>query len=80
MPSKKRRRFDREATDRFVKEHPLAASLGSRQLRFAMDLAAEHSKIRIYQSSGNIILSREAMYTPGVREPFYVRHAGEVKQ
>lgn len=65
---------------RFVKAHPLAASLGPRQLRFALSLAARHSKIKIYRSSGAILLSREAMYTLGVREPFYIRHVGEPKR
>jgi hypothetical protein len=68
-----------QTAKRFVAQHPLAARLGPRQLRFALDLAAKHHKIRLYRSGGNIILSREAMYTPGVREPFYVRKAGEAK-
>lgn len=64
-------------TERFIKAHPLAAKLEPNELQFAMHLADKHRAIKLYRSGSDIMLSREAMYTPGVREPFYLRRANK---
>ena len=48
-------------------------ALTIREEKFANELAADHRHIRIYRSGGGVCLSRDAMYTPGLRETFWVR-------
>lgn len=53
----------------------LASSLTSKEFNLAVSLVERHAEIRLYRGrKGAIILSREAMYTPGLREVFYVRN------
>lgn len=66
--------------EQFAAQHRVAKRLGPKQLAFAMSLADRHEKIKIYSRNGDVFLSREAMYTPGVREPFYVRRKGQPKE
>jgi hypothetical protein len=65
---------------RFIAAHPVAKSLGPKELDFALSIAARHENIRVYRSRGSILISRQAMYSgPFVREPFYIRKQGDRK-
>jgi hypothetical protein len=50
-----------------------ARRLTREELAFAVTLAEHHKKIKIYHNRYGILLSHEAMYTPGVREVFFLR-------
>jgi hypothetical protein len=57
---------------RLVARHRLLGGLAESEVKFALSLALNHKRIRVYKSGGEICLSREAMYTPGTREVFII--------
>jgi hypothetical protein len=59
---------------------PIASRLTRDELAFAVSLAERHEAIKIYSNGQGIFLSREAMYTPLVREVFFLREYGVSKK
>lgn len=66
---------DAQRKAQFIASHPLAKALSDKEIAFAMNVAENHRAIKLYRSKSEIILSREAMYTPECREFFIVRKA-----
>lgn len=59
------------SVDRMVRRWP---ELTEEQIKAVRELAQGHKRFRMWRekSTGRIMFSREAMYTPTVREPFYI--------